>query len=75
MAGAIVVLDNHRSHYSIRLQEFLNENDVELLFLPPASSVFNPIETVWSVVKDKWRKVLMTSDPSNVGEGWMRRQL
>ena len=28
----------------------------ELHLLPPASSLLNPIETVWSRVKDTWRK-------------------
>lgn len=70
-----MVLDNHRAHYSVKLKDFLEEQGVELLFLPPASSQYNPIETIWAVVKRRWRDILLLCDHDQVGEGWMRDKL
>ena len=39
------------------LNDFYDSNFKEL-FLPPYSSVLNPIERLWSVLKGKWTKSL-----------------
>jgi transposase len=44
-------MDNHRAHHSKAVLEFLKIREAEVLFMPPSSSYFNPIETVWSWVK------------------------
>jgi len=49
--GKVMVLDNHRAHYSYYFRDYAEENGMNLLFLPPGSSQLNPIETVWSMVK------------------------
>ena len=51
LRGAVIVLDNHRAHLSRQVTELFEELRCELLFLPPASSVLNPIEVVWAHVK------------------------
>ena len=48
-------MDNHRAHHSIIIKELINKFGSQILFLPPTSSYFNPIETIWSWVKSKWR--------------------
>ena len=73
--GSVIVLDNHRAHTSNIVKEFANSIDCELLFLPPVTGMFNPIETVWSLVKRLWRKELMTVDTDRQTEQWMRSKL
>ena len=46
MSGAVVIMDNHRAHLSRRVKELFQELRCQLFFLPVASSVLNPIETV-----------------------------
>ena len=49
----LVVLDNARAHHSKRLEPFLNlhKDKLELMFLPPYSPHFNPIERVWKFMR------------------------
>jgi hypothetical protein len=55
----VIVMDNHRAHWSEKILEFLENNSAIPAFLPPCSSYFNPIETVWSWVKAKWKNSLL----------------
>ena len=55
----VIVMDNHRAHWSEKILEFLENNSAIPVFLPPCSSYFNPIETVWSWVKAKWKNSLL----------------
>ena len=52
-------MDNHAAHHSKFITEFIEEREGILLFMPSTSSYFNPIETIWSWVKQKWRKELI----------------
>ena len=45
-AGDIVVMDNLSSHKGPRVQEMIRARGARLLFLPPYSPDFNPIEKV-----------------------------
>lgn len=47
----VILLDNVRFHHSKEVKEFLNSKGVELLFTPPYSPWFNPIELCFSIVK------------------------
>ena len=47
----VIVMDNHAAHHSYMVDEILSKYGAILLFLPPSSSYFNPIETIWSWVK------------------------
>ena len=51
----MVVLDNLAVHHSKILKEYYDESFKEQ-FLPPYSCALNPIERLWSVVKNKWRR-------------------
>ena len=46
LMGAIVVMDNHKAHKSILLKQFSEEEGFLMLFMPPSSSEFNPVEKV-----------------------------
>ena len=54
----VVVLDNHGSHHSYDVRDFVAAKGITLLFLPAYSSTLNPIERLWSLVKHKWAKKL-----------------
>ena len=56
---ATIVLDNLRSHHSKEIEAIAEAHGVELLFLPPYTCEFNPIETVWSLIKRQWAKKLI----------------
>jgi transposase len=55
--GQIVVMDNLSVHKSKRVKRLIEEAGCELLFLPPYSPDFNPIEEAFSKVKGILRKV------------------
>jgi len=54
--GQIVVMDNLSVHKSRRVERLLEEAGATLLFLPPYSPDFNPIEEAFSKVKGILRK-------------------
>ena len=49
--GAIVVLDNLKPHLAAEVREKLEAAGLGLLYLPPYSPDFAPIEQAWSKVK------------------------
>ncbi len=49
--GQVVVLDNLSAHKAERIREVLAARQCELLFLPPYSPDFTPIEQAFSKVK------------------------
>lgn len=53
--GDVVVLDNLAVHKLGGVREWLAERGVELLFLPPYSPDFTPVEQAWSKLKTKLR--------------------
>ena len=55
--GDIVIMDNMRSHHIKKVAEVLNNAGMKLLYLPPYSPDFNPIEKMWSKIKAILRKV------------------
>lgn len=54
--GDIVVMDNMRSHHVKAVREVLEAAGMKLLYLPPYSPDFNPIEKMWS----KFKSILRT---------------
>jgi transposase len=55
--GAIVVLDNLSAHKSPRIAPLLQEAGIELRYLPPYSPDLNPIEQMWSKVKNHLKAI------------------
>jgi transposase len=54
--GQIVVVDNLGAHKSERASKLIEGKGCQLLFLPPYSPDFNPIEEAFSKIKDLLRK-------------------
>jgi transposase len=54
--GQMVVMDNLSSHKGGRVKEIIEGRGCELIYLPPYSPDFNPIEQAFSKVKGLMRK-------------------
>ena len=50
-AGDLVIMDNLRCHKVKGVKEAIRQNGAQLLYLPPYSPDFNPIEMMWSKLK------------------------
>lgn len=55
-SGDIVIMDNLSSHKGPRVREMIEAAGATLLFLPPYSPDFNPIENAFSKLKAHLRK-------------------
>ncbi len=55
--GDIVIMDNLRSHKVKGVREVIESIGASLIYLPPYSPDFNPIEQMWSKIKAFLRKV------------------
>jgi transposase len=55
-AGRVVVTDNLSSHKGGRVKEIVEARDCELLYLPPYSPDFNPIEQAFAKIKELLRR-------------------
>lgn len=56
-AGDIVILDNLSAHKTPCALAAIREAGAEVLFLPPYSPEFNPIEKVWAKLKEFLRRM------------------
>ena len=54
--GQVVVMDNLSSHKGSRIRELIEGRGCELIYLPPYSPDFNPIEEAFSKIKGLLRK-------------------
>ena len=54
--GAVVVMDNLGAHKVAGVRELIEAAGARLLYLPPYSADFNPIELAWSKLKNHLRK-------------------
>lgn len=44
-------LDNMRAHHAKKVKDYCADNGIQLLFCPPYSSEFAPIERLWALSK------------------------
>ena len=56
-AGHIVLMDNSPAHIVKEVRELIESRGAKLIYLPPYSPEFNPIEHCWSKVKSYLRKL------------------
>lgn len=63
-AGDVVVMDNLAPHKSELTLALIAEAGAEVLFLPPYSPDLNPIEKMWSKVKEQLRRVEARTEAS-----------
>jgi transposase len=64
--GQVVILDNASFHKSKASIEIIEKAGCEVLFLPPYSPDFNPIEKFWANFKKKVKEAL--HEYSNLAE-------
>lgn len=57
----VFLMDNAPWHKTQKVIDFCNDNNISLLFFPPYSPEFNPIERVWSFIKGKIKKNFFSS--------------
>jgi transposase len=55
--GAVVVWDNYRIHKGKKIEQALIAAGARLIYLPPYSPDFNPIENCWSKIKNILRSI------------------
>jgi len=55
--GQVIIMDNASIHKGIKVKEMIEASGCRLLYLPPYSPDFNPIENYWAVMKTQIRKV------------------
>jgi transposase len=55
-AGQVVVMDNLSAHKGSRVRDLIESKGCELLYLPPYSPDFNPIEEAFAKIKGLLRK-------------------
>ena len=55
--GDIVVMDNLSSHKQPRVKALIEAKECSVLFTPPYSPEFNPIEEAWAKLKDILRRM------------------
>jgi transposase len=55
--GDIVIMDNLKAHKSQAARDVIHMHQAEVLFLPAYSPDFNPIENMWSKVKQLLRGI------------------
>jgi len=55
--GDIVVMDNLSAHKSQQARDVIRMQQAEMLFLPAYSPDFNPIEKMWSKIKQVVRGI------------------
>lgn len=60
--GSVLVMDNARIHHRTTLRELVETAGCHILYLPPYSPDFNPIELLWSWFKDNVRKQAPRTD-------------
>ena len=61
--GDVVILDNLPAHKSIAAREAVEATGARMLFLPPYSPDFNPIENAFSKLKSILRKAAARTIP------------
>jgi isftu1 transposase len=54
-AGQVVIMDNYCIHKTKETQQIIEAAGCRILFLPPYSPDFNPIEHTWAIIKSRIR--------------------
>jgi transposase len=56
LPGSVIVLDNARIHHGGQIEQIITGAGCKLLYLPPYSPDFSPIEPAWGWIKSRVRK-------------------
>jgi transposase len=66
LSGLVIVLDNARIHHGGRIEQIVTDAGCSVLYLPPYSPDFSPIEPAWGWVKNRVRQRCPRDDKSRV---------
>ena len=69
----MVIMDNLPSHKSLRVTQAIQGAGCFLVYLPPYSPDYNPIENMWSKVKAWLRKVARCGISTSIAHRAFRR--
>jgi transposase len=69
--GDVVVLDNLRPHHAPEVRRLIEATGARLMFLPPYSPDFSPIEPCWSFIKH-WLRTLKARVADRLKAGIVR---
>lgn len=56
-AGNVVILDNLRAHHATEVRMAIEKRGAEVIYQPPYSPEYNPIELCWSFIKGWLRRL------------------
>lgn len=56
LAGDVVIMDNLPAHKMTAVERAIERHGAQVLFLPPYSPDFNPIELLWAKLKEAIRR-------------------
>lgn len=87
LPGSVLVLDNARIHHGGEIEKIVSEASCSLLYLPPYSPDFSPIELAWGWIKRFVRRLgprdalsreaaiekAVASLPAEFAPGWFRK--
>ena len=54
----IYIMDNASYHNNVNIRKYIKEKGITVMYLPPSSSVLNPIELCWGIFKRRLGKSL-----------------
>lgn len=75
-AGDIVVMDNLPAHKVINIRHYIEEKGAQVIYLPPYSPDLNPIENMWSKIKQLLKSLEERSwDGLEKAIGWALDQI
>lgn len=66
LPGSVIVLDNARIHKGGKIEQIVTGAGCKLLYLPPYSPDFSPIEPAWGWVKHRVRQRCPRDDNSRI---------
>lgn len=55
-SGMVIIMDNISFHHSLKVKELCKSKNIEILYTPPYSPWYNPIELCFSIVKRHYYK-------------------
>jgi transposase len=66
LPGSVIVLDNAKIHKGGKTQQIVEGAGCRLLYLPPYSPDFSPIEPAWGWIKNRVRSCCPRDDDSRI---------
>jgi len=66
LPGSVIVLDNAKIHKGGKIPQIVEQAGCKLLYLPPYSPDFSPIEPAWGWVKNRVRSRCPRDDTSRI---------